>query len=531
MNTNDYVYFGSLHINRRIYQALIDMGFEEPTPIQSKAIPLIMEGKDIVGQAQTGTGKTAAFGIPIINNLTVKKIHVQSLVITPTRELAIQVAEEISKIGRFLRVKTLPIYGGQSIDRQIRALQRGVQVVIGTPGRLLDHLHRGTLKLEQVKIVVLDEADEMLDMGFIDDITAILESTPNNRQTLMFSATMPDEIKKLSIKYMHNPDFIHVNRQNLTVPQIDQIYYETTELAKMDVLCRLLDSLDIKQSIIFCRTKRGVDQLVSGLTARGFSAEGLHGDMSQYHRNIVMRKFKKFGLELLVATDVAARGLDIENVSHVINFDIPQDPEFYVHRIGRTGRAGRTGIAITIITPKDYRQLRTIENLTRTRIKRGMLPTLEDLAEREREGIVSRIRQIIDNGGLSFYRSIAESMSEEYSPVDIAAASLKLSLDLELGEKSEEDATTPFGPTGAKQGMVRLFITIGRQDRISPLELIKAISDETGIPGNLIGDIDIYEKFSFVEIPEDWGNCVLSCMDRQIIKGRRVIVQPARSRN
>ncbi|WP_031514490.1 DEAD/DEAH box helicase [Desulfofalx alkaliphila] len=523
-------YFGNLKINRRIYQSLVNMGFEEPTPIQVKAVPVIQSGKDVVGQAQTGTGKTAAFGIPIVDNLDIKKTKVQALVVTPTRELAIQVAEEISRIGQLLRVRTLPIYGGQSINRQVRSLQRGVQVVIGTPGRLLDHLRRGTLKLDNVKTVVLDEADEMLDMGFIDDITSLLDATPTDRQTLMFSATISEDIKRLAKRYMNQPESVAVSQQNITVPQIEQIYYESSEKDKMDVLCRLLDSLDIKQSIIFCRTKRGVDQLVAGLNARGFSAEGLHGDMTQYHRNSVMRKFKKLGLELLVATDVAARGLDIENVTHVINFDIPQDTEFYVHRIGRTGRAGRSGVAITIITPKDYRQLRTIERLTGTKIKRGKLPSAEDLAEIQREAVIKRMQQIIENGGLTFYRSIAESLAEEYTPMDVAAAALRLSLDLELGETAEEEGR-PFGATGAKHGMVRLFITIGRQEKISPLELIKAISDESGIPGDLIGDIDIYEKFSFFEVPEDWGNCVLNCLDRQIIKGRRVIVQPAKGRN
>ncbi|MCL0081174.1 DEAD/DEAH box helicase [Peptococcaceae bacterium] len=527
--------FGDLVINRRVHQALVDMGFEEPTPIQAKAIPLIMAGKDVLGQAQTGTGKTAAFSIPILNNLQSKKMQVQSLVITPTRELAIQVAEEISKIGRLLRVKTLPVYGGQSIDRQIRTLQRGVQVVIGTPGRLLDHLRRGTLKLKNVQMVVLDEADEMLDMGFIDDITSILEATPSDRQTLMFSATMLEDIKKLSRRYMHNPESITLSRQNLTVPKIEQVYYEAGDKDKMEVLCRLLDSIDIKQAIIFCRTKRGVDQVVVRLKARGFSAEGLHGDMTQYLRNVVMRKFKKQGLELLVATDVAARGLDVEHISHVINFDIPQDPEFYVHRIGRTGRAGREGMAITIITPKDYRQLRTIEKLTRSKLKRMKLPTMAELGEQWRGGVTERLRQVLADGDLVEYHAIVETMAKEHSAMDVAAAALKLALDLDktaepLGLSSSSSSNSELGQTGAKTGMVRLFFTIGRQEKITPPELVKIIAAEAGVEGNLIGDISIYDKFSFVEVPTDLASCILNTMNKQVIKGRRVAVQPARGR-
>lgn len=520
--------FGSLLINRRVHQALVDMGFEEPTPIQVKAIPLILEGKDVLGQAQTGTGKTAAFGIPILNNLVPKKMQIQALIITPTRELAIQVAEEISKIGRLLKVETLPVYGGQSIDRQTRILQRGVQVVIGTPGRLLDHLRRGTLKLKSVQMVVLDEADEMLDMGFIDDITAILEATPPDRQTLMFSATMMEDIEKLSRRYMKNPESITLSRQSFTAPKIEQVYYEAGDAGKMDVLCRLLDSIDIKQAIIFCRTKRGVDQVVVRLKARGFSAEGLHGDMTQYLRESVMRKFKKQGLELLVATDVAARGLDVENVSHVVNFDIPQDPEFYVNRIGRTGRAGREGVAITLITPKDYRQLRTIERLTHTKLKRMKLPSVADLNEHWQMGVIDRLRQTIDSGELGVYHDILKKISKEYTEMDVAAAALKLSLGLD--EAEEPAKSTKFGSTGAKQGMTRLFFTVGRQEEISPPELKKIIAAEAGIEGTSIGNIDIYDKFSFVEVSEDLADCVINSLDKQVIKGRRAAVQPARYR-
>ena len=319
--------FGNHQLSEQVLQALSEMGFEEPSPIQKEAIPLALEGHDLIGQAQTGTGKTAAFGIPITETVNPKFLAIQALIVTPTRELAIQVAEEIAKIGKYRHVKLLPIYGGQPIDRQIRALRMGYQVVVGTPGRLLDHLNRGTLRLQHVKMVVLDEADEMLDMGFIKDIESLLKEVPTeNRQMMLFSATMPPGIRKLAQTYMKNPRSVSVSRDELTVPQIEQVFYETSESIKVDALCRIIDNEDIGQGIIFCRTKRGVDELVVALEARGYFADALHGDLDQQHRDRVMKRFRDGKSELLVATDVAARGLDINNVTHVINFDIPQDP-------------------------------------------------------------------------------------------------------------------------------------------------------------------------------------------------------------
>lgn len=526
--SRDVVNFGGLEVSRRVAQALTDMGFEEPTPIQQKSIPLLLEGRDVIGQAQTGTGKTAAFGIPIAEKINTRFGAVQALIVTPTRELAIQVAEEISRIGKHKRLRTLPIYGGQSIDRQIRGLRQGVQVVIGTPGRLLDHLSRKTLNLSNVQMVVLDEADEMLDMGFIEDIESILQATPAERQTLLFSATMPEEIKRLARKYLTEPEFVTVSKNNLTVPQIEQVYYESREPNKLDSLCRILDSTSISLSIIFCRTKRGVDELVAGLQARGYPAAALHGDLSQHQRNHVMKQFRTGQIDYLVATDVAARGLDIENVSHVINYDIPQDPEFYVHRIGRTGRAGKTGVAITLVSPRDYKQLRLIEKLTKSHIRREKLPSLADIHERQKEGIRERLHRMLGEGKLAYYRSIVDTLVDDYDPMDIAAAALKLSLDLD--EDREETTLEPFGNTGARPGMVRLFMTIGRKDNISPGELVRAIAGESGIPESSIGHINIYEKFTFVEVPEDWANCVISCLHRQTVKGRRISVEPARGR-
>ncbi len=524
---SEYVNFGELKVGRRVGQALMDMGFEEPTPIQAKVIPFLLEGKDVIGQAQTGTGKTAAFGIPIVERINTKG-GIQALVVTPTRELAIQVAEEISKIGRQRRVRTLPIYGGQPIDRQIRSLRQGVHVVIGTPGRLLDHLNRKTLHLDNINMVVLDEADEMLDMGFVEDIEAILKNTPQKRQTLLFSATMPQEILGLAQRYLHEPEFITVSKNNLTVPQIEQVYYETKEKDKLDTMARLLDTLDLQRAIVFCRTKRGVDELVSGLQARGYAAAGLHGDMSQYQRNQVLRRFKTGQVEIMAATDVAARGLDIESISHVINYDIPQDVEFYIHRIGRTGRAGKAGMAITLVPPRDYKQLRLIENLTKTRIRRERLPSLADVAERQKEGLVEKLRQIIGDGKLAYYRDLVDPLLDDYDPVDIAAAALKMSFGPMGTEGTAE--SSGYGNTGAKPGMVRLFMTLGRKDNIRPVELVRLLSDETGIPPNLVGDINIFEKFAFVEVDEEWANCVINYMHHSTVKGRRISVEPARSR-
>ncbi|MFZ5633286.1 MAG: DEAD/DEAH box helicase [Bacillota bacterium] len=526
----EYVTFGDLKVSRKVAQALTDMGFEEPTPIQAGVIPLLLDGKDVIGQAQTGTGKTAAFGIPMVETLNMRD-GVQALVVTPTRELAVQVAEEITRIGRYRRVRTLPIYGGQSIDRQIRALRQGVQVVIGTPGRLLDHLGRRTLILDRVKMVVLDEADEMLDMGFIEDVETILKATPERRQTLLFSATIPAEVLDLARRYTRNPEFVTVSRGNITVPQIDQVYYETRERTKVETITRLLDTLDISKAIVFCRTKRGVDDLVARMEARAYPVAGLHGDMSQYQRNQVMRRFKNNQVEVLVATDVAARGLDIENVSHVINYDLPQDVEFYVHRIGRTGRAGKTGMAVTLVSPRDYGQLRLIEKLTKTRIRREQLPGPADIAERQKEGLKEKIRLIIEEGKLGYFRSMIDPLLDDYDPVDIAAAVLKMSFGPgdDGGVPGDDDADAlSFKNTGAKPGMVRLFINIGRTENIRPAELVRIMCDETGIPANLVGDIRVYDKFTFVDVPEDWAGCVIGYMHRQTIRGRKISIEPAR---
>jgi len=527
--------FGDIKLSKQVLQALSEMGFEEPSPIQKEAIPIALEEVDIIGQAQTGTGKTAAFAIPIVEKVNPKFLAVQALIVTPTRELAIQVAEEIAKVGKYRHVKPLPIYGGQPIDRQIRALRLGYQVVVGTPGRLLDHLNRGTLRLQHVKIVVLDEADEMLDMGFIEDIESILKDVPTEgRQIMLFSATMPPGIRKLAQTYMNNPRAVTVSRDELTVPLIDQVFYEARESIKADALCRIIDIEDIGQGIIFCRTKRGVDELVVALEARGYSSDGLHGDLSQQQRDRVMKRFRDGKSELLVATDVASRGLDINNVTHVINFDIPQDPISYVHRIGRTGRVGRKGQAITLISPKEYRQLRLIENLIKTRIRRQELPSLADISERQAENLKNQLIKLIQNNRLGNYRAIVGDLFEEYDSMDVAAAALKFAVEGASSEERVEGKELDdinFANTGAAVGMVRFFVNIGRIQQIRPQDMIRWIADESGFSGNLIGTINIYDKFTFVEVPKEYAARVLSCMHQNMFKGRRVSVELAKARD
>lgn len=523
--------FGQILLSHKLIAALSDMGFEEPTPIQAQAIPLLMEDDDIIGQAQTGTGKTAAFGIPIIEKINNRIRKVQAIILTPTRELAIQVADEINKISKYKRIKVLPVYGGQPIDRQIRALHMGVHIVIGTPGRILDHINRNTLKLNNVNFAVLDEADEMLDMGFIEDIELILKNTPQERQTMLFSATMPKPIQRLAEKYLHKPKVVSISRENLTVPLIQQNYYEVEQSYKLEALCRILDYENYDSAIVFCRTKRGVDELTANLQTRGYFADGLHGDLTQAQRDKAMKMFRHEETDILVATDVAARGLDIDRVSHVINFDIPQDPESYVHRIGRTGRAGRAGKALTLIIPKEYKQLRLIEKLINYRIEKSALPTFQDIVGQQKNCIKDSIIELIEDGLINEYKDIASEIMKNYSALDVAAACLKHAFSQRSLEIDEIDAISHgFGNTGARRGMVRLFLTIGRQHKIRPHELVKIISEETGISAKSIGDISIFDKFTFLEVPEEVGLRVINIMDRLSINGKRITVQLAKAR-
>ncbi|WP_269670962.1 DEAD/DEAH box helicase [Paenibacillus sp. 481] len=440
--------FAEFGLEPKVLQAITELGFEEATPIQEKAIPVALTGRDLIGQAQTGTGKTAAFGIPMISKIDVEEERVVALVMTPTRELAIQVAEEIGKLTRFKGVRSLPIYGGQDIGRQIRALKKRPQIIIGTPGRLLDHINRKTIRLDDVATVVLDEADEMLDMGFMDDIQSILSLVPSTRQTMLFSATMPPNIQKLANQFLTNPDHVSVMPKQVSAPLIDQSYIEVQERNKFDALSRLLDMESPELAIVFGRTKRRVDELAEALQKRGYTADGLHGDLSQNQRDTVMRKFRDGSIDVLVATDVAARGLDVSGVTHVINFDLPQDPESYVHRIGRTGRAGKEGSAWSFVTPRELDHLNFIERVTRHRITRKPMPSLAEAIEGKQRIVAERMLEVLDNNELNEYKGIAITLLDQYDSVNLLSAAFKL---MTGGKKEVEVSLTPEDPIRAKR--------------------------------------------------------------------------------
>lgn len=427
--------FYEFGLHHHITRALTEMGFEEATPIQNETIPIALAGRDLIGQAQTGTGKTAAFGVALVEKVDVENEAIQGLVLTPTRELAIQVAEELNKIGHIKGVHSLPIYGGQDIGRQIKALKRRPQIIVATPGRFMDHMRRRTIRLAAINMVVLDEADEMLNMGFVEDIEKILGELPEERQTLLFSATMPKQIQSLAERFLTNPEMVKVKASEVTVPNIDQQYIELPEKQKFETLCRLLDIHAPELAIVFGRTKRRVDELAEALSKRGYDAEGIHGDLNQAKRDSVIRKFKAKTIEVLVATDVAARGLDISGVTHVYNFDIPQDPESYVHRVGRTGRAGKTGLAVTFVTPREISHLRTIENVTKRKIDRKPIPTFAEAIESKQQATIEQLMSVVEEGKTQAYKALAERLLEEIDSVQLLSAALKL--------LTKEPETTP----------------------------------------------------------------------------------------
>lgn len=440
--------FKDFALKGSILRSIQELGFEEPTPIQAEAVPVVLEGRDLIGLAQTGTGKTAAFGLPMLNNFDPHSEHIQGLILCPTRELAIQVADELGKLGKYTKNKILPIYGGQDIGRQIRALKQKPSIIVGTPGRVIDHINRRTLRLEELKIAVLDEADEMLDMGFLEDIEMILSKTPVEKQTLLFSATMPKPIEKLADKFLTNPHRISVVSTQTTAPQIAQYFIELNEHQKFDALCRLLDIEGTTSAIIFGRTKRRVDQLSEALTKRGYFAEGLHGDLSQAQRDTVMRKFRNNQVEILVATDVAARGLDVTGVTHVFNFDMPQNSDSYVHRIGRTGRAGNMGKAYTFVTYREVGHLHYIESMVKTKIQKVPVPTTTQAVQGKQRLAVEKIQGLIEDADLHEYKGAAKSLIEEYDAVTIVAAAIKM---LSRETNQEEITLTPEPPVFNKK--------------------------------------------------------------------------------
>ena len=540
--------FEELDLSKEIQRGISDMGFEEMSPIQAQAIPIILEGKDIIGQAQTGTGKTASFGIPILEMVDPDNNKLQALILCPTRELSIQVAEEIGKLGKYKKgINVLPVYGGQPIDRQIRALKKGVQVVVGTPGRVMDHMRRKTLKTDNVKMMILDEADEMFDMGFRDDIEVVMDDLSEDRQTIFFSATMPKEIMNFATRYQNNPEIIKVVHKALTVPKVEQAYFELKEHMKTEILSRIIDIKNPKLTIVFCNTKRKVDELVTQLQSRGYFADGLHGDLKQSQRDNVMGKFRKGSIDILVATDVAARGLDVDDIDLVINYDFPQDEEYYVHRIGRTARAGREGAAFSFIVGRDRYKLKDIQRYTNTQIARKDLPTLKDIEDLSSANALDKIKEEINKEELGKYSKMVDGLIEEgFTSFDIAAALMKFYLKESSTEGHEELDMVDFGrkmfakgndnrsndSRGKDRGKgksanpansQRLYINIGSRKGVRARHILAALVQDGGVPSKLVGDIDVYDKFTFVNVPSDLADTVVDNLSR--IKGTKVNVE------
>lgn len=543
----DKIRFEDFNFSEEIQRGIKEMGFEEMSPIQSQAIPVLLDGRDVIGQAQTGTGKTASFGIPLLEMTDASDKSVQALVLCPTRELSIQVAEEISNLGKFKKgIKVLPVYGGQPIDRQLRALRTGIQIVIGTPGRVIDHIKRKTLKTDNIKMMVLDEADEMFDMGFRDDIELVMNTLPEDRQTIFFSATMEKEIMNFASRFQKNPEYIKVVHKELTVPRVEQAYFELKQHMKTEILSRLIDIYNPKLTIVFCNTKKKVDELTSELLGRGYFADGLHGDLKQSQRDAVMNKFRHGTIEILVATDVAARGLDVDDIDLVINYDMPQDEEYYVHRIGRTARAGREGRAFSFVAGRDIYKLKDIQKYTKTKVERKDLPTLKDIEDRYTSTLLNKIRTEIEKGELSKHVNMVDSLlQEDFTSLDIAAAILKLYMDEKRLEGHEELDMVDFGKKikgrdfresrdsqgkskgRSSKGMTRLHINIGSRKGVSPRHILSALMQETNMNKKQVGDIDVYDKFTFVEVDKKQADVVLDNLNNQRIKGVKVRVEKA----
>jgi ATP-dependent RNA helicase DeaD len=535
--------FQELSLTPEVQKAITEMGFKEATPIQSQSIPHILTGKDVIGQAQTGTGKTCAFGIPAIEMIHSDIIGIQSLVLCPTRELAIQTAEELKSVAKYKRgLKILPVYGGQPIERQITALKSNPQIIIGTPGRVMDHMRRRTLKLTNLKMLILDEADEMLNMGFREDIDTILAEVPEQKQTILFSATMSREIMDLTHKYQKTPVFIKAVHQELTVPNIEQYYLEVKEAAKPDMLSRLIDAYGLKLSLVFCNTKKRVDELTSHLQSRGYTAEALHGDMRQVQRDKVMAQFRKGAIEVLIATDVAARGIDVDDIEAVFNYDLPTDEEYYVHRIGRTGRAGKAGKAFSFVSGREIFKLKDIQRYTRSVIRPQKPPSLVDIEQKKIQHILENLKNTMAAGHLAQYVNYLETMladpgfqnelGHDVTPLDMAAAFLKMAAGSGNQPAEADQSHKSFENNAANNdSMVRLFINAGRNSQIRPKHIIQGISARTGLPEKSIGAINIYDRYTFAEVPREYAAEVLISMKNSTLNGQRINVEKATAKN
>ncbi|HEU4697681.1 MAG TPA: DEAD/DEAH box helicase [Gemmatimonadales bacterium] len=564
--------FTDLGLADPLVQSLTALGYEEPTPIQREAIPPLLAGRDLLGQAATGTGKTAAFALPLLQRIPLAGADEDAtprpavLVLVPTRELAMQVAEAMHKYGRTLGIRVLAVYGGQAFDQQLRALRRGVHVVVATPGRALDHIRRGTLGLDALQAVVLDEADEMLDMGFAEDLELILDATPAGRQTALFSATMPPRIAAIAERHLRDPEQVRIARETVPegeLPRVRQTAYVVPRAHKVAALGRVLDLEDPASAIVFCRTRGEVDELAETLASRGYRAEALHGGMSQEQRDRVMKRLRSGTADLLIATDVAARGLDVEHLTHVVNFDVPSSPAVYVHRIGRTGRAGREGVAITLAEPREHRLLRNIEQLTRQRIDVAAVPTVVEVRARRLDLTRGAVRDAILQGELDGYRVVVEALADEFDPMDIATAAVKLAHEATQGAQEDTAEIPAVAPAAARKRergergeraegsergrgprpprrergqaggegaapMTRIYVGAGRKANVRPGDLVGAITNEAGIDARAIGAIEIADGFSLVELPEDLVDPVIDALRQSTIKGRRMTVRRER---
>ena len=554
--TNDG--FAALGLNPALIAELTELGYEEPTAIQREAIPPLIAGRDVLGQAATGTGKTAAFALPLLHRIGAAgegKRTIRGLILVPTRELAMQVAEAVHRYGRKLDIRVLPVYGGQSVVQQLRALQRGVDVIVATPGRALDHLRRGTMNLDGVESVVLDEADEMLDMGFADELDAILAAVPEKRQTALFSATMARRILEIAKRHLHDPVRVTIEREAVApgaTARVREVAYVVQRQHKAAALARVLDMENPTSAIVFCRTRVEVDQLTETLGGRGYGAEPLHGGLSQEQRDRVLRRFRDGVSELLVATDVAARGLDIDHVSHVVNFDVPSSPDAYVHRIGRTGRAGREGVAITLAEVREHRLLRNIEFHTKRKITTQSVPTVHDLRARRLELTRAALEEAIEGGGLETYRRVVESLADEHDLIDLAAAAVKIADNARDGAADTEEIPTVPLPSdrpnasapgmrlrpmriephaqetgsvrkrGDSTGMTKIYIGVGRGDGVRPGDLVGAIANEAHINSREIGAINITDRFSLVEVSAPMAEDIILALRGTTIRGKKV---------
>ncbi len=520
--------FKELGLSKNVIEGIDKKGFEEPTAIQILTIPkMLRNDTNIIAQAQTGTGKTAAFGLPLIEMIKTDTKAVQALIIVPTRELSIQVSEEINSLKGDKDIKIAPIYGGQSIDQQLRRLKKGIHIVVGTPGRVIDHLNRKTLNLEKIDHLILDEADEMLSMGFIEDIEEIMKHTNSDKKTLLFSATMPKKITELARKYMEGYELIAIKNERLTTNLTEQIYFEVKAGDKFEALCRIIDIKDGFYGLIFCRTKSDVDYLASHLIDRGYDAEAIHGDISQSQRERTLDKFKKQRTNILVATDVAARGIDIDNLTHVINYSMPQDPEAYVHRIGRTGRAGKEGTAITFITPDEYKGLMFIQRITKTDIKKSRVPKVEDIIKAKKKKISDDIAAVLEDEIDAKYSDWAEKLLENNEAKEILAALLNYCFEEEL----DTDAYAEIKEIGAKtkqldkQGKARLFVALGKKDKMTSKKLVELVKGKISIKPKEIKEIQVLDKFSFITVPFDKAEKIIAVFKE---KGQKPLISHAK---